>query len=326
MRRWIHAALALVLTASLAACAATAEERTGESEGYGGALKVMVTLDGGRLQSVQVTEHHETEGVGTRAIDALPSRMASAGTWDVETVSGATVTSNALKAAVRNALGEGAASPSAALPQATATATAAVQPATSAMSGVGMSALGRVGPGKAADDSQVYSFNVVFAQASFAADGRVLSAHIDQLEIFSGNTQSADVPKFSGFPGDGSQTEEAFLAEVAAWSTKRARGDAYKLTAGSWREQMDAYERHFTGKTVDEIEAWFGKLFSDDTGRPLAEGSEAEADRAKYDALTDDEKRLVKDVTSMATMSLKDSHGDILLALRRAWEDAQRRR
>lgn len=324
MRRWIQTGLALALTAALAACAATAEERTGEAKGYGGTLKVMVTLDGGRLKSVQVTEHHETEGVGTRAIDALPAQMAAAGTWQVDDVSGATVTSGAIKAAVRNALGEET-EPSAALPQASPTATAAVQPATGAMTGVGMSALGRIGPGKAADDSQVYSFNVVFTYASFAEDGRVLSAQIDQLEVFSGNTPSEDVPRFTGFPGEGGQTEESFLEEVSAWNTKRARGDAYKLTTGTWREQMDAYQRHFTGKTVDEIEAWFDKLFSDTTGRPLTETGGSEEDQAKYAALTGDEKRLVNDVVSAATISLKDSHGDILLSLRRAWEDAQRR-
>ena len=32
---------------------------------------------------------------------------------------------------------------------------------------------------------------------------------------------------------------------------------------------------------------------------------------------------MLADATTMATMSLRDSHGDILTAIRRAWEDAQ---
>ena len=51
--------------------------------------------------------------------------------------------------------------------------------------------------------------------------------------------------------------------------------------------------------------------------------SESEADQAKYAALAEEEQRQLADATTVATMSLRDSHGDILTAIRRAWEDAQ---
>lgn len=322
----------------LAGCAATAEERVGQAEGYGGTLKVLVTLDGEKLTSVQVTEHHETQGVGTRAIDALPEKMAAAGTWQVEAVSGATVTSGALMAAVQDAMGESLAPSPESLIPGPATVTD-VEEATPVRSGLGMAATGRIGPGQDDTGGQVYSFNVVFAHGEFDAQGKILTLDVDQLEVATPNYDGAGMPHFSGFPGQGGyalwddaqgktagkteDSDETFLAEVSSWVSKRGRGDDYKLASGTWRGQMDAYERLFTGMTVDEVEAWFGKYCSPVTGRPLKEGSDNADEQAQYDALSDEEKKALADVTSSATMSLRDGHGDILTAIRRAWENAQ---
>lgn len=324
MRRNAKLCLCLLSACLLAACSASADERVCEAQGYGGTLKVRVTVDGGKLTRVEVTSHHETQGVGTRAIDALPEAMASAGTWDVDTVSGATVTSNAIKEAVRMALGED-------VPQASPVTSqqpdATQQPVTfmpdNALSGVGMVATGRVGPGTDDTGAQVYSFNVVFAHGTFDQSGKVQSLNIDQLEVATPNYDGASMPHFSGFPGQGEVSDDAFLEEVASWTTKRQRGDDYKLTTGTWEEQMDVYQQLFTGKTVDEIEAWCAKFCSDETGRPLKEESTSEADQTKYSALSDSEKSTLTDITSSATMSLRDPHGDILTAIRRAWEDAR---
>ena len=324
MRRNAKLCLCLLSACLLAACSASADERVGEAQGYGGTLKVRVTVDGDKLTRVEVTSHHETQGVGTRAIDALPEAMASAGTWDVDTVSGATMTSNAIKEAVRMALGED-------VPQASPVTSqqpdATQQPVTfmpdNALSGVGMVATGRVGPGTDDTGAQVYSFNVVFAHGTFDQSGKVQSLNIDQLEVATPNYDGASMPHFSGFPGQGEVTDDAFLEEVASWTTKRQRGDDYKLTTGTWEEQMDVYQQLFTGKTVDEIEAWYAKFCSDETGRPLKEESTSEADQTKYSALSDSEKSTLTDITSSATMSLRDPHGDILTAIRRAWEDAR---
>lgn len=340
MRNMMKLCLCLMLACTLAACAASADERTGEAQGYGGTLKVRVTVEGERIARVEITQHNETQGIGTRAIDALPETMASAGTWDVDTVSGATVTSNAIKEAVRNALGEQAteASPAASQTPADTTAPNTFMPE-GTKSGIGMAATGRIGPGTDDTGAQVYSFNVVFAHGLFDESGKVLSLDVDQLEVATPNYDGASMPHFSGFPGQGGyalwddaqgkvsgmteDTDEAFLEEVSGWVSKRQRGDDYKLTTGTWQEQMDVYEQLFVGKTVDEIEAWFGKFCSDETGRPLKEDTDSEADQTKYAALSDEEKAQLADVVSSATMSLRDSHGDILTAIRRAWENAR---
>lgn len=59
---------------------------------------------------------------------------------------------------------------------------------------------------------------------------------------------------------------------------------------------MDVYEEMMVGKTVDEVEGWVN-------GRSEEEGG--------------------VDMTTSATISLRDEHGDILTAIRRAWENAQ---
>ena len=45
-------------------------------------------------------------------------------------------------------------------------------------------------------------------------------------------------------------------------------------------------------------------------------GSTNEEDKAKYDALSAEDKALLADVVTGATMSLNDSHGNLLAALR----------
>jgi len=136
------------------------------------------------------------------------------------------------------------------------------------------------------------------------------------------------MPHFSGFPGQGGYnldanhdgvvdgkttgTEADFFAEIATWTTKRARGEEYKMTTGTWTSQMNKFESIFVGKTAAEVEEWFNKYTSPVNGRPLKDGSTNADEKTKYDALTKEEKAMLADVTTAATMSLKDAHGDIL--------------
>lgn len=79
---------------------------TGEAEGYGGKLKVKVTIDeGGKISLVEVDENHdETEGVADVPLEKIPEQIVSSQSLEVEAVSGATVTSKAIVSAVANAL------------------------------------------------------------------------------------------------------------------------------------------------------------------------------------------------------------------------------
>lgn len=281
-------ALCLMLALSMTGCTAGAEQHTGEAAGYGGTIRVTVVRTGEDITSVKVTEHHETQGVGTRAIDALPVLIAEADSIDVDGVSGATVTSNAIRQAVAQALGLDGAQP---------TNHAA---AADVRTGMGVAVTGRVGPGQDADGRQVYSVNIAMACGEFDAEGVIRRMRIDQLELVSPNLGGGNA--FSGFPAD-AEGEADFLSEVSAWMTKGAMGADYQLPGGTWRAQMDAYERGMVGKTVDEVKAWY-------------EGQRSPADAAATADTT-------ADTATGATISLSGEYGDVLLAIQRAWEDAE---
>lgn len=205
--------------------------------------------------------------------------------------------------------------------------------------GFGVTTMPRVGPEKDDQDVQVYSINQVYATTLFDAESRIVAIHVDQLEVATPNYDGDGMPHFSGFPGQGGynfdsnhdekvdsmteDTEENFFAEIESWVTKRTRGADYKMGMSTWEEQMDGFEELFIGKTVDEIEEWFDKYTSDNNGRPLKDGSENPEDKAKYDALSDEDKAMLADVTSSATMSLNDSHGDIVAAIRASYENRE---
>ena len=77
---------------------------TGSAQGYGGEVTVTVKVNGDDIVSVEAVGKDETNGVGSRAIDELPDKIVEADSTEVDSVSGATVTSEAIKQAVNNAL------------------------------------------------------------------------------------------------------------------------------------------------------------------------------------------------------------------------------
>lgn len=325
MRKLLPLALCLVML--LTACA-SAESLTGRANGYGGELTVSVRKNGDDFVSIEIVSHNETESVAGPALEQIPQEILAKNSTDVDVVAGATITSRAIIDAVNNAVGGG----GAAAPEATA------QAAMGDMSlGFGLSSLGRVGPGTDNEEVPVYSFNEVYASVLFDADGRVLDLYIDQLEVATPNYDGESMPQFSGFPGQGGynydenhdgtvdgkteDTEDNFLAEIAGWKTKRQRGESYQMGTGTWAQQMDAFQNVFRGKTIEEIEAWFNSYCSNVNGRPLKADSSNAEDAAKYDALSDADKSMLADVTSSATMSLNDSHGNIIQAIRNAYDN-----
>ena len=313
--------LCAMLLPMLSGCTASADQRMGEAKGYGGVLKVSVTMSGDDITKVKVTEHHETQGVGTRAIDALPAAIEKADSINVDSISGATVTSNAIKEAVSQAIG---AVVQPVIPMTTDNATQAAS--LNVSMGAGMASTGRVGPGKDEEGGQVYSFNVVFAAGEFEEDGTIRRIKVDQLEVVTPNLGSGNA--FAGFPSSVGD-ENRFMEEVSAWQTKGAMGDAYKMPSGSWREQMNAYEQMMVGMTVEEIRQRWGDGQSNGEAETASETESTTAadagtaqpvnDMASVPAATSQ-----PDAASGATMSLTGEHGDILLAIERAWEDARR--
>ena len=69
-----------------------------------GPLSVEVTVADGVISDVVVTEHSETEGLTDPAVTDLQTEIVESNSTDVDVVSGATLTSNAVKSAVDEAL------------------------------------------------------------------------------------------------------------------------------------------------------------------------------------------------------------------------------
>ena len=81
------------------------ETLTATAKGYGGDVIVTLIVDGDDIVSVTAVGENETQGIGSNAIEQLPALIADADSAEVDGVSGATLTSNAIKQAVRTALG-----------------------------------------------------------------------------------------------------------------------------------------------------------------------------------------------------------------------------
>ncbi len=76
----------------------------GEDEGFGGTIRVEVEVSDGKIVSVYILEHSESEGIADPAIEGIPKAIVDAQSTEVDIVSEATVSSNAIMGAVRNAL------------------------------------------------------------------------------------------------------------------------------------------------------------------------------------------------------------------------------
>lgn len=204
--------------------------------------------------------------------------------------------------------------------------------------GLGKSSNFRVGPGKDSKGVNVYSFNYVTASGVFDEEGKVVSLRVDALEVSTPNYDGSSMPHFSGWPDTqgynvtdhesgevvsvSSNTVENISKEIGEWKTKRERGAEYGMNPrNEWNKQMDFFENYFKGKTVAEIEEWFAKYTSDINGRPLKARSRNDEDKAKYEKLSEKEKTELLDVVAGATMSLKDNHGDILGAIKDAYNN-----
>ena len=77
---------------------------TGEAEGIHGKVQVEVTVDENKILEVKIAKHSETPGVSDLAILNVPVDIVKYQTLAVDTVAGASVTGNAIVAAVTQAL------------------------------------------------------------------------------------------------------------------------------------------------------------------------------------------------------------------------------
>lgn len=79
---------------------------TASAEGYNGTVTVEVEFNEKSIVAVNVTEQDETAKIGERAVEELPDKIVKAQSNEVDAITGATVTSNAIKSAVKDCMGQ----------------------------------------------------------------------------------------------------------------------------------------------------------------------------------------------------------------------------
>ena len=91
-------------SASTSSDAGVSGDFTGTAKGFGGDVSVTLTLTDGAITGCTAEGKDETQGVGSEAIAKMPGAIAESGSIAVDGVSGATVTSTAIKEAAAAAL------------------------------------------------------------------------------------------------------------------------------------------------------------------------------------------------------------------------------
>ncbi len=250
MKKILSLILVVLLVTSLFGCASktaapAAETLTGTGDGFGGQVTVTVTKEADKITKVEVVGKDETQGIGTNAIDKLPAAIVEANSAEVDVVSGATYTSNAIIYAVNNALDPvkypypmaeepKEEEPKAEMPMGEAGSIAKL--------GLGQKISIASSKDASADVTAVGQVDVTIAAVGFDAEGKVASVTLDVAQ-----TKVA-------FDKDMMVTSDR-TAEV---KSKKDLGADYGMVKASaigkeWFEQIEALENWMIGKTVDEI-------------------------------------------------------------------------
>ncbi len=106
MKLSVIAASVLLAAVSTGAYAYTPGTYTAAIAGQNGPVKVEVTTSSDKILSVKIIDQKETEGIGSKAVAALPSAIIKAQSADVQGIAGASVSSAAIKKAVQECLNQ----------------------------------------------------------------------------------------------------------------------------------------------------------------------------------------------------------------------------
>ncbi len=106
MKKVLFTLLAALLLTGCSAGGSDEVKTTGTVEAHNGPLTVEVTREGDKITAVEITDHVETPGIADPALTEVPAAIVEANSTEVEAISGATITSNAIMSAVEAAIAE----------------------------------------------------------------------------------------------------------------------------------------------------------------------------------------------------------------------------
>ena len=103
MKKIVAMAMTLCLMLGLAV-AENENTFTGTAKGFGGDVSVTITVEDGRITDAVVTGDNETPSIGGQAVETLGGAIVEAQSAEFDSVSGATVTSSAVREALKDAM------------------------------------------------------------------------------------------------------------------------------------------------------------------------------------------------------------------------------
>jgi fumarate reductase flavoprotein subunit len=220
---------------------------TGTAQGNGGDVTVTITLEDSVITNVTATGEQETKGIGDKALEKLPGEMVAGNTINVDGVSGATITSDAIKEAAANALTSAGLDPDDYQTVSTASASAEDQTIDTDVVVVGAGGAGMTAAITAATDGK----DVVILESQDAAGGNSVRA--------TGGMNAADTPY---------QDENTFDEAAGVEKTLAAAAESYSdnetitALAATVQEQWDAYqanpEGYFDSVELMELDTMIG--------------------------------------------------------------------
>ncbi|MBQ9686101.1 MAG: flavocytochrome c [Oscillospiraceae bacterium] len=209
---------------------------TGTADGRNGPVSVEVRATADQIYSIRVTEQAETDGIGSVAVEQLPAAIYENQSLLVDGVSGATVTSDAIKAAVTAALQAGGFDPAVFQRE-----VAAAAPAEDVTYDVDVVVVGAGGAGMtAAITANDAGAKVLVLESQGLAGGNSVRStggmnagpteHRNQNEFKEASGVEATLAKVPNYP-DNARIQELGAIVAEQWAAYQADPDGYFDTA-----------------------------------------------------------------------------------------------
>ena len=104
MKKLLSLVCVLSMLLTTTACGGAEATYSATGKGYGGDVTVTLSVKNDKITKVEIVGDKETAGVGSNAIEQLPAKIVEANSYEVDAVSGATITSTTIKKLTKEAM------------------------------------------------------------------------------------------------------------------------------------------------------------------------------------------------------------------------------
>ena len=250
MKKILSLALALMMLLALAVPAyAEQATATGTGKGIDGDVIVEVTADENTIYSIVVTQQNETPGIGSVAVEKLPGAMVEANTIEVDGITGATVTTTAIKTAVAEALTSLGFDPASYTGAAAADAAPAAKEEVALETGIVVIGAGGAGMTAAITAKDAGADVIVLESTAFPGGNSVRSTG----GMNAGPTEWRNMNEFKEAAG-----VEATLKKVANYPDNERIQELGKIVEEQWAAYQAAPEGYFDTSELFQLDTMIG--------------------------------------------------------------------